>query len=352
MIQTSLPNSRKALTLIELVAAMAASTLLLVALASTVVVATKLIEAPKADAEKIETSEVIGLIGTDLRFADSVAQPQANRIEITRTNLAGNSTEAIVYETGVAGLSRSVNDSDPISILPDATSMTWTPEIETGVSNRTAPKIVGFTKAASTSNTSLLTVDVPAGLVPGDLILVAACCRGKRTLSCDGMTWTTQSNYCPSDIRCLVTTAPFTSTTPSQFNVIASRDCRLLAIAIGITGQAPTTPVAAVSNHTGSTFNIFAPSRATPASIPGIKRSDISLQVFALSGSPLEDYGLGLATFNDVTQCTSHSALFQPSVSLGVAWRYGPLPPQLVAPRVDSSGTTWTTSALQLVGKE
>jgi len=115
------PTDRSGHTLVELVAALIASALLLAGLGSVMLIARQIAYTPSAATHRLEAAKLISELDDELRLATFVTQRSTNLLEFVVADRNGDGTEErIRYEwSGTPGdpLVRSYNGGDPIVVL-------------------------------------------------------------------------------------------------------------------------------------------------------------------------------------------------------------------------------------------
>lgn len=343
-------SDRSAMTLIELISALAGATILMVAMAGTIAIATQQIETPIEASTAVSAQTAKMLIATDLRYATSTSSDAANTIELERPNPNSGASETITYVAGSSGLTRSTDGGTAVPILDNANTLQWNRSTTTSEVSPESPEIRAFTIGATESSTSSFSIDIPPGAIPGDLVILVAATRGAAAFSFGPETWTTYSDYQPSEERCMIATHVLTTTSSPSVVITASYSSPIAAAIICVDKAAATAPIKSHASNWG--FTLGNPTSSyCPAGAPAdLGAASLNLQVFTARYAPWNDAGLGIAGFSELGTviANENSFLGLTDFSLGIACRRGPLPTTSTTPRVYSDATTWSYTALRV----
>ncbi len=111
---------RPGFTLIELIVAMAASTVLLSSLAATVVIPTRLLETPPDDRQLWRDRMIADRVASDLRYATNIDDTATYGFQITRPHPTNGTPQTIAYQSYLDGLTRQVDGNAAVSLADDS----------------------------------------------------------------------------------------------------------------------------------------------------------------------------------------------------------------------------------------
>ncbi|MGV3486195.1 MAG: hypothetical protein ACO1RT_17385, partial [Planctomycetaceae bacterium] len=161
---TCVRQHRSAFTMIEVVSSMAAASLLLAGLATAMHVTNRVLEdaaTVNSRSEMIET--VADRMAEDARYATSITQTN-QRISLTLPDRDGDGAdESVVYESSMAGLTRSQSPNPSVALLSTAPTTTLRVDGYTSPTVLAAPEPVrfyGWTQAATSSRSWTLAIDM------------------------------------------------------------------------------------------------------------------------------------------------------------------------------------------------
>ncbi len=171
---------RHGFTLIELIAVMIASTVLLVSLASTVILSTRLLEAPPEDSQQWHDREIADRLAADLRYATDVNESFADGFGITKPNAVTGVSENAFYEACQAGLTRQIDSGPVIGLDTDVPGYQFAVDGYTASNDPTSghvARVRSSSSAATNWDSNDLPLDLPAGCQDGDLLLLVVAAR-------------------------------------------------------------------------------------------------------------------------------------------------------------------------------
>ncbi|OYP37278.1 type II secretion system protein J [Rhodopirellula sp. MGV] len=210
-----------AFTLIELLSAMTAATVLMLTLASSIVIASKVVDAAGENSHDHQVRLLTARLQSDLRYANefSVTGPAGARLQ----TLDGQGVSRLIeYQGNTEGVYRNVGGRTQrlaAGIVSAANYVDSTPAVESQ-SVRTRPRIRDVSSAQSDGSiASALTIDVPAGAQEGDLLLLV--CGFKNTFDVYpySTVWVRSHYTAGTSIGLSVDSRRMESTTPSRLTV-------------------------------------------------------------------------------------------------------------------------------------
>ncbi len=339
-----------------MIAAMTGASLLMVTLASTVILSTSLVEPTDEDGRRTRDRMILDRINHDLRYATRIDATGSYDVSIERADLA-NQPETLVYEAYLNGLTRSVSGGENTQLDPVS------PTVELQVDGYTAPTTGQQTlrpriRAVSTAVTgggssSSLTIDVPDGARPGDLLLLAVVSRNAFFVSASPSGWQDLDYRFNTGILMELYGQWMTASTPDAYtlNFFWGGDLAVAILAIehansswpfGWAGASAGTSIAGIT----STYPRPLENTAT------IGERTLNLQFIASTGAPTPPTSLGIASFTDcVNRVGSQGTTGE--CSLGVASRTGPMPSLTTTPHVlHQQSASWVTIAVEVEGED
>ncbi|WP_147866149.1 hypothetical protein [Stieleria maiorica] len=335
---------------------MTGATLLMVSLASTVIISTSLVEPTDEDGRRTRDRVISDRINHDLRYATQIDATGSYSVSVERPDL-GNQSQTLVYEAYLNGLTRSVSGGESTQLDPAA------PSVNLHVDGYTAPTAGLQTmrpriRAVSTAVTggwssSSLTIDLPDGARPGDLLLLAVVSRNAFFVSASPSGWQDLDYRFNTGILLELYGQWMTASTPGTYtlNYFWGGDLAVAMLAIehansswpfGWAGASSGTSVAGVA----STYPRPLENTAT------IGERTLNLQFIASTRAPTPQTSLGIASFTDcVNRVGSPGTTGE--CSLGIASRTGPMPSLTTTPHVlHQQSASWVTIAVEVEGDD
>lgn len=348
------PGVRFGYTMIEVIAAMAASSLLLLALASSVAISTSLVE-PTLQSEGQQRDRMIfDRLSHDLRYANAISSASEYSFTIGRHDLS-DVLQTLTYEAYDEGLTRRVDDADAIQL--EAT----TPAISHFVDGYSAPtpfyqvlppRIRDVSTAETGSNpASSMTIDVPDAALPGDLLILAIAYRNSFYAFPNSSDWDLQSFRFNTDIALVVYWQLMDSSTAAAETLSFNYDGDVTASMLALENANVDSPFLWLGSATGtSTIGNAAtfPQPLENTGATGIK--SLSLQLFAAAGSPTPQTSLGVASLSDCVNLVG-SRWSDGECALGIGFRTGPIPSLSSVPHVlHQQSAHWVTIGIEIGG--
>lgn len=324
-------------TLIELIAAMIASTVLVASLAATVLISSRLLETPPADDELWQNRLVADRVASDLRFATSVDDTLASGFEVTRVNTQSGTTESLTYQSSAQGFTRKIDSGPPVVL--DSDSPTQTLQVD-GYSAPTTPpsdayvRVRSKTTAFTTIAAGVMQIDIPPGCKTGDTLLLAVSAKSPSSLSVSGSGWQLLHLQSLGDLRLATLIHTYDSAWPSSVNISVSPDSAIAAAMVAIEHPHPSAPIAWSGTTGGFAFQGVPLSHPQPLETSGFEPRHLNVQVFAAELDPWIDGALGMAGFTDVAQATAGEGNVSLENTIAIAVRNGATPTQSVTPRL------------------
>ncbi len=320
---------RLAFTLIELVATMLSATILIVGLAGAVSVSAQLFDVEALDPlnptlPELNASELNDRMAADLRYATSVQDNNGSSWILTRTAPESQVLEQVTYTADANGLSRQVN-SGPVVVLQPAQ-----PTVSQSIDSYSIPtpsptKTVhcrGISKLASANATTSLNLPMPAGCVPGDLVLL--CVSGKFASSAVNLSpsgWNTVRDTSQSSMRQVVYFRSYTAASPGPIEITITSSAALAAVAIGFSDAHPWNPIAFSDTRTGYAIPLLTATHPSALQPSVNNPSRGMIQFVSAENDQWEYHTFGMSTYVDVAHLLASPS--SQSVALGAAFRHG-----------------------------
>lgn len=323
----------RAFTLVEIIASMIASTLIVVTLVGTIQVAGMLLDEVPAQQAQIESGDVRRWISDDLRYASEVVQ-ENGRLQISRTRPDTGQIESVVYRNASTGLSRQVGlgatadvdkRSSTISIRVDAVEMEQQAS-NAGVHARVHAISTAFTQERNNE----IEIAVPDGCIPGDLMLLVIGMKFDRVTSLDMSGWTQIAIESDGDLQLQILQNTYATTFPASINISAAESANYSIMMLAIENSAAN-PFIWIDSRTDSLVEVhgFRVGSINPIDDPTLSVDTLNLQFYISDSHPF-DKTLGSPVF--VTQAILESGNrdsfgeADAMHSLGLATRHGPIP--------------------------
>jgi hypothetical protein len=343
---------RSGFSLIELITAMLASTVLLASLAATVVISTKLLELPPGDQAVGHDRQIADRLANDLRYANVVNDTVSGAFEITRPDSSGLSPETAIYQFNLDGLTRQVAGGPTMNLDPDP------PSHQFWVDGYSAPTYLQSdiyvslrsTSTATTPSTAAsLDIDVPPGCKPGDLVLLCVSAKTPAYLNVSQSGWQGLQTRGIDDLRLVVLYRTYDLAWPPVMTVLASPDSAMAAAMLAFENVDLSSPIDWTGANGGYASSGLSSTHPAPLESSAVDRRQLNVQVFAADHDPWIGGALGMAGFADAVQATAGQADSSTRNSLGIVIRSGAAPDLSATPRLlhQSSGY-WLQAAAHL----
>lgn len=339
-------------TLIELIAAMIASTVLLVALTATITMSNRLLEMPLEDRPEWHDRELADRLAADLRYATSIDDSSEDRFRITKPDPASGASETAVYDTYVNGLTRQVDSGPLISLDADSPSHQWMVDgytAPTYVSSANVARVRAVNSAATGGTALSLQVDLPPGCRDGDLLLLAVAARSPWYATVSPNNWNFLEFRYVNGLQMAVMYQIHSSATAASATIFSFPDSAMAAAIVCIENVDVSNPIRWHGSSTGDAWAANPSTHPAPLETTEYETNQLNVQVFAAINDPWHPGTLGLASFTDVVQETAAPGLPSNQTSIGITVRNGATPNLTATPRVwHRSNGSWGQIALQV----
>ena len=329
--------NRNGFSLIELITAMLASTVLIASLAATVALTTQLLDSPPGDPNQWHDRLIADRLASDLRYANGVRDGVADGFEITKPNGNSGLLEKATYQSQTDGMTRQI-ESGPIMVLdPHAATHEFQVEGYTAPSTASSGlfvRLIGTSRAASPGLTTSLNISTPPGCQAGDLVLLCVSSRSPANLSLSGGGWRTLQSLSTDDMRLNVVCGNYDSSWPNSITVTSTPGAAIAALMLAFENTDPGSPIDWTGSRAGYVWNFWDWSHPSPLETTGFDDRQLNVQVFAAQSDPWYDGTLGMPGFTDAGQVTAAQSNVILRNSLGVVIRNGATPAFSFTPRL------------------
>ena len=329
-------NRRAGFSLIEMITALLAATVLMSALAASIVISTTLLESPPTESDELRERMIGDRLRRDLRYAIQVDDSRADGFQIVRPNPTTGVAERISYASEARGFTRQVG-SEPITVLNDqAPAVQWltdelTPSYDASAS--AVARVCATSRASTSGSATSLTIPVPPGLKSGDHGFLCLSAMTPDSLSVDQPGWQAAHARSISDLRLVVMHQAFDDSWPTELQITISPASAVAAVLVAVEQVDTTAPVSWTTAASGYAFSFYPYSHPTFAEDSGITSGQLNLQVYAAEDDPWYEGMMGMAGFSDVIHETAASGSSREN-SIGVVVRNGPAPELDFTPRL------------------
>ena len=345
---------RDGYTLLELIGAMTAATVMLLVLGTSISVSTSLVEPTDEDGTLTRDRAIADRLSNDLRYATSIKTQSGYGIEVARPDLQDASIN-LNYEAYLDGLVRQVSGGGAVTLDPVTPTVTHYVDgysAPTAAASLHAPRVVGVSSAVTDGTAAnTVSIDVPTGAVPGDLLVLVSSYRNSPFLTPSTSGWRSVESQRNVDVVIQVHFRVMSISTPitHSLSVLPGADAAIAML--GIEDAQSGSPFGWTGTGIGSAIMGNSSTYPVPLQNPGaIGASSLQLQFFGQSGSPWPQHTLGIASFADCIQLTGSSGT-DGEVSLGVAMRNGAMPALTNSSRVwQAQSGNWVSAAAQIEG--
>ncbi len=343
---------RSGFTLIELITAMLAATVLLTGMAATVVISTQLLEVPPSDDSIWNDRYIADRLASDLRYATSVDETPSYGFQITKPNADTGSPENVDYEAYLDGLTRQVDAGPVMHLDADAPTQQFQVDGYTGPTYIPPPtdvRVRSSSKATTDFAVSSIDIDLPPGCKAGDLVLLCVSAKTPLTLTPVGPQWQTVQARSTGDLRMLVAYGIYNDSWSAGERINSSPDSAMSAAMIAVENVDVASPIGWSDGDGGFALNLLPLTYPTPLEGTGYNRRKLNVQIFSADFDPWNAGTLGMASFADVIQATAAPANPTLTNSIAVAVRNGATPNLSTAPSVLHQATGfWLQTALRV----
>ena len=331
---------RNAYTLIELIVAMAASAVLLLGMAGTVVIALQLFDVPAESGGLSSEYELANWLAADLRYATNVQIDSETQLSLVRHDVASGVMQNVVYKTSADGLLRQVGGAAAVKLAETPSSVDTSVIEATLVEPATEPSKIArcraISRAANWSTSSGLSIELPAGCVDGDLLLLCVSGKNPDSFTVSNGVWQTIHDQSAAWTRQTLMTRAFDASLQSPVLIQADRSSSIAATIVAIENAQS---LDLVGSDQSSLW--WQPKVLLPQESPDASDQHLHLQFVTAASTPWHHATLGLAGYGDLVQVSAIPWSNDWSVSIGVGVRNGASPP-ITGQRVwFDQWTTW-----------
>ncbi|MFK8112762.1 MAG: hypothetical protein AB8B91_11190 [Rubripirellula sp.] len=338
-------------TLIEVIAAMLASTVLIVGLAAAVMISTNLLQSPPNHSQAWQDRQIADRLATDLRYSTSMTESPEDGFQVTKPRIDGNS-ETADYEVSMSGLTRRVGSGPVMQLDPAAPSyQSYVDGVSAPTYSASSSKTVrvrSVRTAETTTTSSSLTIDTPPGSRTGDLILICISGKTPDSLSLSPNGWQTSQVAVIDDISLVVAYRIYDASWTSS-TISATPDAALSAAMFAIENANTTTPIPWSNSRGGYAWSFFSTTHPTPFETTTYTEGQLNLQIFAAEYDPWSSRTFGMAGFTGIARTVASPNSWSYRNSIGVVARNGATPSMTTTPRLlhQNSGF-WLQVAIQV----
>lgn len=343
-------RQRSGFTMIELVAAIASATVLTLALASTVLLSSRLLESTAGTEEDWHDKEISQRIAADLRFAKTVSDNSGNGFSFTRPSGVAGADETINYESYYDGLTRQLAGQPAAQLDPEAPGYAFEVDGVTAATHTTSDtqvRVRASSVGASSFITDVVTLPVPYGCKSGDLLVLVVHAMSPQYLGVGGG-WNYLQGISMGTSSSILYYRYWDASMDPTISVYSWPTASMSVAVVAIENANTSWPF--LDYQTDWNFATPSVSSSHPAPLVSseIWDNELNLQFTVAQGSPWPVGTLGLAGFSDVNQTTAAVGTAQ-ECSVGVTVRNGPIPTMTTTPRVlhQTSGV-WGQFGLRL----
>ncbi len=330
-------SRRSGFTLLELITAMLASTVLVASLAATVVISTRLLETPPSDETVWHDRYLADRLASDLRYATSVQNDVGNGFQIIKPDPIDGSQQTVTYEAYIDGLTRQV-DSGPVTnldaVAPASQFVVDGYSAPTYTSPDTYVRVRSSSTAATPATAASLDVDVPPGCKTGDLVLLCVSAKTPSSLGVSESGWQSLQLGSADDLRLFTFYRFYDTSWSPTITVSVSPDAAVAAAMVAIENVHPSSPIDWTGARAGYAFSFLPFLHPTPLESSGFNPRQLNVQIFAADFDPWYAGSLGLPGFVDAARTTASpgNAAFRNSIAITV--RNGATPEFETTPRL------------------
>ena len=343
---------RFAFTLIELIAVMTASTVLMLSLASTVVLSTRLLESPPQDTQRWHQWQISDRLSADLRYATSIDESISSGFEVGKPNPTTGLSERATYQADMQGFTRQVGSGPAVSLDPETPSHAFTVDgysAPTYVSSSNVPRVRSYSIAGSSGHVENLVINPPPGCKDGDLLVLVAVLRTPDYFFVSPSDWTYLDYLYPGSLRMRVMYKTYNSATTGPSVITSWPSAGMSATIVAIENTDSANPILWHDTATGYATASNPGTHPVALESTNMYADQLNLQLLAVDGKPWFDGSLGLPAFTDVVQGTGADGWWSYENSVAIAVRSGPIPNLSTTPRVlHRASGTWAQVAIQI----
>ena len=343
---------RPAYSLIELIAALIASTVLIVGLASTISISTALLETPTNDDASWRDREIADRLAADLRYAKTIQNSAGYGFQITRPNPRNGSDQTVSYQSYLDGLTRQESGVPTMVLDSDSPSIQFSVDGYTAPTSQVAQQVVrvrSCTTSASDNLVSGIDIDTPSGCRPNDLLLLCIAGKTPTQLGLSVAGWQSVQAVGYDNLRLAIVYRFYDSTYPATTTISSTNSSALSAVMLSIEGVSQSSPVSWSGNDSGYGLPFLASSKPSVVESSSITDDQLNIQVVVADKHPWLNSTMGLASFVDIGQSESASAYASSRHSIAVSVRSGHSPSLTITPRVYfATYASWLQAGIHL----
>jgi hypothetical protein len=348
----NLRGTRSGFTLLELITAMLASTVLVASLAATVVISTELMKTPPNDQDVWHDREIADRLAGDLRYATEVNEAVGYGFEITKPDSTSGSPETASYESYMDGLTRRVGSGPIMNLDPAAPGHVFSVDgysAPTYVASDKYVRLRSSSTAATAGAVPSLDIRVPPGCKPGDLVLLCISAKTPSQINISSSGWQSLRLISGGDLRLITIQKTYDATWSDTMTISVTPDSAIAAAMLTIENVDPTSPISWTDAAVGYAFSFLPVSHPTPLEPTTISKRDLNVQIFAADLDPWNDGALGMAGYTDAAQATAAQDNFLIRNTIGISIRNGGTPALSTAPSLlhQTSGV-WLQTAVRV----
>ncbi|WP_419580745.1 prepilin-type N-terminal cleavage/methylation domain-containing protein [Stieleria magnilauensis] len=348
-------HDRGGYTLIEMIAAMAAASLLMLGLATSVVISTSLVEPKNEDGDRSRDRVIMDRLQHDLRYATNIDSTSGYGVSIERPDLS-NQPQSLQYESYMDGLMRNVSGGASTQLDPLAPTVNHYVDGYTAPTsnlNSLRPRIRDVSTAVTSGGSaSSLTIQIPDGARPGDLLLLVVSSRNAFYVNTSPSGWQPLFLAYNAGIVLDVHGQWMSTSTPDTYLLSFFWGGDVVAAVLAIEHANGSWPFGWSGSSFGTSINGSTSTYPRPLeNTDTIGERTLNLQFIASTGAPSPQTSLGIASFSEcVNEVGSPGTSGE--CSLGIAFRTGPMPAMAITPHVlHQQSSSWTTIAIEVEGE-
>ena len=347
---------RAAFTFIELIASMVAATVLMVSLLATITIATSLLDQVEDDGSDQKDAAIENRLASDLRYATSVNSLSSEQFEIVRPNPTTGASETVVYEAYMNGLTRQVNGNNAVQLDAQTPTVLFDVDGYSGASensNGSTPTIHAANSVASAGPVSSMTVELPNGVMAGDVLILVLAFRSSFSLSLSDTNWNGIRSGYIGDLRIAAFYRQYDASTPPTITVdFGGSSGELSASVLAIDQSSIYSPIAGSTIRGGIASFTDSSTHPGPVHQGSVADYELDVQIIATLGSPLPPTTLGMAAYTDVAHAIAGEGTFR-ECTLAIAVRSGPNPDMTTNNQVwFQSSAVWAQIGIRVTGDD
>lgn len=347
-----LAGNRLGFSLLELITAMLASTVLVTSLAATVVISTQLLEVPPDDEAVWHDRFIADRLAADLRYATRVDDNLMYGFEITRPDAHVGSPQTVTYQSHIEGLTRQVTGGPTTNLDRDAPNQAFFVDgysAATYIPSGNYARVRSSSTAATDAAVTSVDIDIPPGCMPGDLVIVCVSAKTPDSLTISESGWQTLSVHSRGDLHMIASYRTYDVTWPSSIRITASPASAMAAAMVSIEDVDDSTPINWSGVNSGYAWFFLPATYPRPLETSGFNDHQLNVQMFAAELDPWIDGALGMAGFTDVLQATAAEDDFYIRNTIGIAVRNGATPDLSTTTRLLHQGSgNWLQTAARV----